>query len=173
MKKLLLLLNTFIALACNGQDKVCLWSDNYVDSLKGVIASQSAAILNLSNYVETQTTQLNNCYGITNEMGVIIGKQTNTIDSLYEVNESIKSALESQINPTGELIYYNDTIDFRLIGEINTVTISKRGAQINYQITEGLHRLNTFYNDKQFRTYLMYDTASYDSWLSTFAIPVK
>jgi len=158
MKKLLLLLTTFIAVACNGQDQ-CGYSQSYIDSLETII--------------NTQDVQLNQCYDLTNNMGVQIHEQMQVIDSILGVNESLKSALESQVYPTDTLIYTQDTICFKYVGEGITATLSVQGEQINYYLYKGKHRLDVFYNDNQFREYMNYDKGTYDSWLHTFAIPIK
>jgi hypothetical protein len=160
MKKLLLLLTTFIALACNGQTPaIKCYSQFQWDSI--------TSVLNVLQVENNQLLQFNS------NVSLQLVNKVKSFDSVMVINENLIYNLSQCVNPTDTLVYFNDTIDFKLIGQNNTVTVSKKGEQINYQITAGLHRLNIFYNDYQFRTYLMYDKGTYDSWLSTFAIPVK
>jgi hypothetical protein len=158
MKTKLIILTSLIAIACTGQQPDA-YSQKIVDSLNAVI-----------DVLEVQNNQQSIFIGV---QGLQISELTQDKDSLIDVTESYLNIIQSLTNPVDTLFFVNDTISVSFLSDSVRLNISKIGDRFNYQLIDGLHRLNIWYDDKKFTQLLMYDKASYDSEITTFAIPIK
>lgn len=154
MKTLTTLLLTFLlVIACKGQPAInqcfsCYTQEQW-DSLTmakdAIINQKELVIAAQGEQIATQSAQIANQQAIINELS----------------------------NPTDTAVFINSKISIKLVGDSTSVTIAKIGDRFNYQLVSGLHRVNLFYEDAELKQYWMYDTISYDTRLTRFAIPVK
>jgi len=191
MKKLLLLLTIFIALACNGQSKtICEQVDSLytvINSLKSQNVYLADNLHNISeelfkqseitdsllndneNLIYSKSVLLEEITGISSDLY----RQTKLSDSLSRELLLYKAAITELGSPTDTIRFNQDTISIQIYGNNKTITFLKQGEQINYYLTDGLHRIDLFYNDKQINEFFSYDKKSYWGVSTTLAIPVK
>ena len=153
-KLLVFITISFLTIACNGQYRECHWSDKYVDSLQKIIDKQYIEInsLKLSNVIKTNL--FNQLLSQFDSVVVVSANKTLTIDTLKSKNAVLQSMFESNY-----YVFNTDTVSIKFTNDSIYANFWRVGEQVNYQLVDGLKRIDLYYNSGEWQQWWMYNNS--------------
>lgn len=191
MSKKYLILATILltVISCNSQD-VCVYSKPFGDSILQANETLKARITECEKYdsdlmvmlelyrdrnvaykatIDSLRFELEGCDNFVEVLAEENNQLITLTDALSLENnqlnltiQTLKSIIERLSNPSDTAVFVQDTIAFKIIGSDNTmVKFNKVGNQINYQISDGVDRINLWYNSGTWQQWFMKGNASW------------